>query len=85
MDRVKLEAWFNAKRYSAYTDGGLRPRGDGLIQASVEVKKEHSEVGHPRHHQTGDIPSSYNDYKEITPPSTIASKFWADPTQFGNN
>lgn len=39
MDRVKLEAWFNAKRYSAYTDGGLRPRGDGLIQASVEVKK----------------------------------------------
>lgn len=39
MDRIKLEAWFDAKRYSAYTDGGLRPRGNGLIQASVEVKK----------------------------------------------
>lgn len=40
MDRIKLEAWFNAKRYSAYTDGGLRPRGNGLIQASVEVKRD---------------------------------------------
>lgn len=39
MDRIKLEAWFDIKRYSAYTDGGLRPRGNGLIQASVEVKK----------------------------------------------
>lgn len=37
MDRIKLEAWFNSTRYSAYTDGGLRPRGGGLIQASVEV------------------------------------------------
>ena len=39
MDKIKLDASFRASEYKAYTDGGLRPRGGGLIQASVEVKK----------------------------------------------
>lgn len=35
MDRIKLEAWFNSKKYSAYTDGGLRPREVALFKLQL--------------------------------------------------
>ena len=38
MDRIKLEVWFNSKKYSAYTDGGLRPREVALFKLQLRWK-----------------------------------------------
>lgn len=39
MDRVKLEAWFDKRKFTAYTDGALQEKGDPFIQGAIEVKK----------------------------------------------